>query len=52
MMAGMTSRRADMFIELAADSRADPPPRSDERDVSWEVVADPGGHEFCVLTPC
>jgi Glyoxalase-like domain len=23
-----------------------------QRDVSWEVMVDPEGHEFCVLTPC
>jgi hypothetical protein len=23
-----------------------------QRDVSWEVMADPEGHEFCVLTAC
>jgi hypothetical protein len=23
-----------------------------QRDVSWEVMADPEGNEFCVLTPC
>ena len=22
-----------------------------QRDVDWEVMADPEGHEFCVLTP-
>jgi hypothetical protein len=31
MMAGMSSRRADMFIDPGADPRDDPPTRGDER---------------------